>query len=90
MFSNQAVENWRGAGKEKKNKWRVAPRAFACSQQLVQANRPFQHKKTNNSVKTGPSEAKPRLQAAVWVELMKWVSLGWVWASLHSLGGSQT
>jgi hypothetical protein len=44
------------------------PRAFAQ----------FQHQKTNSSMKTDPNEAKSRLQAALWAEPVKWVSLGWV------------
>jgi hypothetical protein len=59
-------------------------------QQMAGANQAFHPKKTNNSMKTGPNEAKSRLQAALWVEVLKSVSLGWVGASSHSLEGSQS
>jgi hypothetical protein len=39
-------------------------------------NQAFHPKKTKNSMKTGPNGAESRLQAALWAELVKWVSLG--------------
>jgi hypothetical protein len=56
-------------------------------QQMAGANQAFLHQKTNSLMKTGPNEVAPRVQAALWVEVLKWVSLGWVGASSHSLGG---
>jgi hypothetical protein len=50
----------------------------------------FCPKKTNNSMKAGPSEAKPRLQAALWAEVLKQVGLEWVSASSHSLEWSRS
>jgi hypothetical protein len=41
-------------------------------------NQAFLQQKTNSSMKTGPNEAKSRLQAALWAEPMKQVSLEWV------------
>jgi hypothetical protein len=41
-------------------------------------NQVFRSKKTNNSMKTGPNEVESGLQAALWRELVKWLSLGWV------------
>jgi hypothetical protein len=41
------------------------------------ANQAFQPKKTNNLMKTGPNGAKSRLQAALWVGLVKWVGSEW-------------
>jgi hypothetical protein len=49
----------------------------ARMQQTTGTNQAFWHQKTNSSMKTGPNEAKSRLQAALWVELLKWVSLEW-------------
>jgi hypothetical protein len=40
-------------------------------------NQAFRHQKTNNSMKTGPNGAKSRLQAALWAEQVKRVSLEW-------------
>jgi hypothetical protein len=41
-------------------------------------NQAFHPKKTNGSMKTSPNGAKSSLQADLWVEVLKWVSLGWV------------
>jgi hypothetical protein len=47
-------------------------------QQTTSANQAFRHQKTNCSMKKGPIEVEQRLQAALWAEPVKWVSLGWV------------
>jgi hypothetical protein len=68
----------------------VGPPKGVRVQLTTSATQAFLHQKTNNSMKTSPNETKSRLQAALWAEVLKWVSLGWVGASSHSLEGSRS